>query len=72
MTDYDVLKKRVKDLVHDNRHLYFVLGCLTDAIEQLPELHQKAVLNTLNAKTKTAPDECVDTLYTLIESLEKK
>lgn len=66
------LTQQLADLQHDNRHLYFVIGALTNAIDQLPQLHRQKILNDLQAKADTAPDDLRDTLHTLLESMGKE
>lgn len=60
---------RNADLEHDNQHLYYVLGALTDAIDTLPELHRHQVIKILKEKAESAGDSA-DILRTLIEAME--
>ena len=62
--------QQIADLEHDIRHLYFLLGALTDAIAQLPELQQKQIIDALQAKAAHGPEDMRDTLHTLIESMD--
>lgn len=63
------IQDRLADLEHDNQHLYYLLGALTDAIDTLPELHRHQVIKVLKQKAENAGDSA-DIIHTLVEALE--
>ena len=63
--------ERIADLDHDNSHLYFLLGALTDAYNDLNEVAKREFMNSLEAKLKTADPDCADTLSTLMEAMDR-
>lgn len=63
--------QRVADLQHDNSHLYFLLGCLTDAYNDLNEVAKREFMNSLERKLEAADPECADTLSTLMEAMDR-
>lgn len=62
---------RVVDLVHDNSHLYFLLGALTDAYSDLNEVAKHEFMKSLKRKLEAADPDLADTLSTLIEAMER-
>jgi len=75
MTDKTTKKPaadRIVDLQHDNSHLYFLLGCLTDAYNDLNEVAKREFMNSLENKLKSADPECADTLSTLMEAMDRE
>lgn len=64
--------ERVADLQHDNSHLYFLLGALTDAYSDLNEVAKREFMNSLENKLKSADPDCADTLSTLMEAMERE
>jgi len=71
VTTNKTLKERIADLDHDNSHLYFLLGALTDAYNDLNEVAKREFMNSLEKKLKTADPECADTLSTLMEAMDR-
>ena len=75
MTDKTTKKTptdRVIDLQHDNSHLYFLLGALTDAYNDLNEVAKREFMQSLEKKLKTADLDCADTLSTLMEAMDRE
>jgi len=67
--------ERVVDLTHDNSHLYFLLGALSDAYGQMNDVAKREFMNALKKKlaaAKEADPECADTLETFIDALERE
>ena len=65
-------KERIADLAHDNSHLYFVLGALTDAYNDLNEVAKREFMKSLEKKLETADPDCADTLSTLMEAMDRE
>jgi len=63
--------ERVIDLQHDNSHLYFLLGCLTDAYNDLNEVAKREFMKSLERKLESADADCADTLSTLMEAMDR-
>ena len=63
--------ERIIDLHHDNSHLYFLLGCLTDAYSDLNEVAKREFMNSLENKLKSSDPDCADTLSTLMEAMDR-
>ena len=63
---------RIIDLQHDNSQLYFVLGALTDAYNDLNEIAKREFMKSLEKKLETADPDCVDTLSTLMEAMDRE
>ena len=63
--------ERVSDLNHDNSHLYFLLGALTDAYKDLNDIAKREFMKSLEAKLETVDPDCADTLSTLMEAMER-
>lgn len=59
----------IDDLQTDNQHLYFLLGALTDAFEQLPEFSQAQMLKALRDKQSRVTGDKAHKLAAFIESL---
>ena len=64
-------KERIADLNHDNSHLYFLLGVLTDAYNDLNEVAKREFMKSLENKLETTDPDCADTLSTLMEAMER-
>jgi len=62
---------RVVDLAHDNSHLYFLIGALTDAYSDLNEIAKREFMKSLERKLEAADPDCAETLSTLIEAMER-
>lgn len=64
------MANELNNLRDDNAQLYFLLGALTDAIEQLPADGYQQILATLQRKAQNTDGACRDSLDTLIEALQ--
>ena len=65
-------KERIADLNHDNSHLYFLLGALTDAYSDLNEIAKHEFMKSLEKKLEAADPDCADTLSTLMEAMDRE
>jgi len=52
--------------------LYFLLGALTDAYNDLNEVAKREYMNSLEKKLETADPDCADTLSTLMEAMDRR
>lgn len=68
----DKLLTQVSDLQEDNSKLYFILGALTDAFDDLNELAKAEFLKSLESKCLTAEPEYKDALLTLMEAMNRE
>jgi len=62
--------ERIAELEHDSRHLYFIIGSLTDAAAELPPLCKKNFINNLKAKAERADQEHAAVLWPVLDTFE--
>jgi len=68
-------KDRIDELDHDNSHLYFLLGALSDAYSQMNEIAKREFMNVLEKKlenAKTTEPECAETLETFMDAMDRE
>lgn len=65
---------RVTELTHDNSHLYFLLGSLSDAYNQMNDVAKREFMNALEKKliaAKESEPELAETLETFMDAMER-
>jgi len=62
--------ERIAELEHDSRHLYFLIGAITDVASELPPLCKKNFINKLKDKAERADQEHAALLSRVIETFE--
>lgn len=61
--------QRIADLQQDNEQLYFLMGAISDAVENLGPLPKQQFINTLAAKADRCEPDQAALLWGVIEGL---